>query len=160
RTPSAHQLAGCDWTVLVTSVPAALLSLQEALVLARARWQVELLFKLWKSHGHVDESRSAKPYRVLCEVFAKLLAMVVQHWLLLTAGPLLGRSAARAARRVRKQALRLARALGVARRLVRALTALRQALQRGGRVKKRRGKPATFQVLENPQLHPFAHQKT
>ena len=120
------------------------------------------------SHGgtepfYLRPTGNAKPDyvkdRVLCEVFAKRLAMVVQHWLLLTAGPLLGRSAARAAQRVRKQALRLVRALGVARRLVRALTALRQALQRGGRVKKRRGKPATFQVLENPQLHPFAHQK-
>src|SRR5438128_8884689 len=84
RTPSAARLAWCDWTLLVTNTPPELLSLREALVLARARWQIELLFKLWKSHGHIDESRSGKPWRVLCEVYAKLLAMVVQHWLLLT----------------------------------------------------------------------------
>jgi hypothetical protein len=42
RTPSAAQLAGADWTLLVTSVPAALLAVREALVLARARWQVEI----------------------------------------------------------------------------------------------------------------------
>lgn len=107
--PSAASLARADWTILVTNAPPALLSLREALVLARARWQIELLFKLWKSHGHIDESRSAKPWRVLCEVYAKLLAMVVQHWLLLVgcwAYP--DRSLVKAAQTVRTFALSLA----------------------------------------------------
>jgi IS4 transposase len=64
-------------------VPPERLTLREALVLGRMRWQIELLFKLWKSHGHVDESRSTKPWRILCEVYAKLLAMLVQHWVFL-----------------------------------------------------------------------------
>ena len=160
RKVSAEALALCAWSVFITNAPPDKLSAAEVLVLAGARWQVELLFKLWKSHGGLDQSRGRQAYRVLCEVFAKLLAMVVQHWLLLTAGPLLGRSAPKAAKKVRKQAARLARALGVARQLVRALRALRQALQRGGRVKPRRGKPATFQTLERPELHPFAQPKT
>jgi hypothetical protein len=158
RKVSAERLALCAWTVYITNAPPEKLSVAEALVLAGARWQVELLFKLWKSEGGVNRSRGHKPYRVLCEVFAKLLAMVVQHWVLLTAGPLLGRSAFKAARRVRKQALRLARALGVGRQLRRVLRQVQRQLQRGGRVRKRRGKPATFQTLLNPQLHTFAHQ--
>jgi hypothetical protein len=32
-----------DWTILLTDVPAPLLSLQEALVLVRERWQMEML---------------------------------------------------------------------------------------------------------------------
>jgi Transposase DDE domain len=72
-----------QWTILLTNVPTALLSAQEAFQLQRARWQIELLFKLWKEHGKVDEWSTAKPERILCEVYAKLLAMVVQHWLLL-----------------------------------------------------------------------------
>ena len=52
-------------------------------MLARVRWQVELLFKLWKSHNRIDEWRTGKPWRVLCEVYAKLLAVIVQHWLTL-----------------------------------------------------------------------------
>ncbi len=61
RTPSAAQLAAADWTLLVTTAPVELLSLREARVLARARWQIELFFKLGKSHGEIDASRSAKP---------------------------------------------------------------------------------------------------
>ncbi len=50
-TPCAARLALADWTVFITNAPRALLSLDEALVLGRARWQIEVLFKLWKRHG-------------------------------------------------------------------------------------------------------------
>ena len=79
----ARTLALADWTLLVTNVPATLLSVAEAEVLRRLRWQIELVFKLWKSHGQLDASRSAKPARILCELYAKLLAMVLQHGVLL-----------------------------------------------------------------------------
>ena len=159
RQVSAERWELCAWTVFITNVPPEKLSLVEALVLAGARWQVELLFKLWKSEGRVNQSRGHQPFRVLCEVFAKLLAMVVQHWVLLTVGPLLGRSAVKAAKRVRRQALGLARALGVSRQLRQALRRLQQHLRRGARVKNRKTQPTTFQTLLNPQLHAFAHQK-
>ena len=35
----------------------------EALALGRSRWQVELLFKLWKSEGRIDASRGQRPFR-------------------------------------------------------------------------------------------------
>jgi hypothetical protein len=66
RTPSAARRAWCAWTILGTNVPPDLLSLREALLLARARWQIELLFTLWKSHGHIDEARSGKPSPGAC----------------------------------------------------------------------------------------------
>lgn len=71
------------WTIVLTSVPASMLTIEQAFAFLRARWQVELLFKLWKQYGLVDEWNSTKPWRVLCEVYAKLLAMVVQHWFVL-----------------------------------------------------------------------------
>jgi IS4 transposase len=81
---STGALAAADWTIYLTNVSSDRLTLQEALVLGRARWQIELLFKLWKRYGSIDESRSAHPWRILCELYAKLLAMVIQHWVLLT----------------------------------------------------------------------------
>ncbi|MEI8165483.1 MAG: hypothetical protein WCG26_03855 [Chloroflexales bacterium] len=47
-------------------------------------WQIELLNKLWKRHGEVDETRGRRPARVLAEVYAKCIGMLIQHWLLLT----------------------------------------------------------------------------
>jgi IS4 transposase len=69
----------CAWTVFLTHVPVARLSLAEILTLGRTRWQIELRFKRWKSHGKVVESRSAQPYHVLGDISAKLLALIVQH---------------------------------------------------------------------------------
>ncbi len=153
QTPSATRLAWADWTILVTDVPPELLSLREALVLARARWQIELLFKLWKSHGHVDESRSTKPWRILCEVYAKLLAMLIQHWLLLTgcwAYP--DRSLVKAAHTIRQHALHLASALPCAATLGAAITVIHRCLAAGCRINRRKTKPNTYQLLLDPSL--------
>ena len=145
---SRERLALCAWTVLITNVPSAVLTLREALVLARARWQIELLFKLWKSHNQIAEWRTANPWRILCEVYAKLIAVVIQHWLLLVGGwhyP--DHSLPKAAQVVRAFALALALALGSRRRLVAALAVLVRALRRGSRVSKRRQHPALYQLL-------------
>ena len=69
-----------EWTISVTNVPLHFLSLEKALILAPARRRIELLFKLWKQ---LDEWRSHNPWAILCEVLAKLVAIVFQHWLLL-----------------------------------------------------------------------------
>jgi hypothetical protein len=148
KTVSATRLALAAWTILVTNVPPDRLSIQEALVLARTRWQIELLFKLWKSQGRVDESRSSKPWRVLCEVYAKLLAMVVQHWLFLVscwAYP--DRSLSKAAQTVRKHALHVASAFQEPTQLTRALTTIQRCLQAGCRMNRRKKQPNTYQLL-------------
>jgi Transposase DDE domain len=153
RTPSATTLAWCDWTLVVTNTPAALLSLHEALVLLRARWQVELLFKLWKSHGHIDALRSTKPWRVACEVFAKLLAMVVQHWILLTgcwSAP--DRSLVKAAQTLRQHALSLLCCLPLGASLCAAIATVQRCIAAGCRLNRRKKKPNTYQLLLDPAL--------
>jgi hypothetical protein len=153
KTPPAARLALADWTLLVTNVPAAKLSVAEALVLARARWQIELLFKLWKSHGKVDESRSRDKWRVLCEVYAKLTAMVVQHWILLVGCWVFAdRSLTEAAKTVRREATCLVGAIRSHARLVEALSAVRRCLAAGCQIDRRTRKPSTFQLLTDPAL--------
>jgi hypothetical protein len=148
RTLSKERLALADWDAYITTVPAPRLSAAEALARARARWQVELLFKLWKSHGRLDEWRSAQPWRVLCEVYAKLLAMLIQHWRLLLrcwADP--ARSLVKAAAAVRQHALALAAARGRAGRLRAALRGLGAGLAAAGRRTTRKAQPTTAQRL-------------
>jgi hypothetical protein len=45
--------------------------------LYRARWQVELLFKQWKSVFRLEVLPSKNPYRLPCEVGARLLAALL-----------------------------------------------------------------------------------
>jgi hypothetical protein len=153
RQPGQLQRLFCQWTLLVTSVPKEQLSVAEALVLLRARWQIELLFKLWKEHGQLDQSRSAKDVRILVEVFAKLLGLLVQHWLLLvTVWPQARRSPRQAAPLVRKFVYSLVLALGRLQQLMGVLRQMQEALQKRGRIDKRKKNPNTYQLLENPGL--------
>jgi hypothetical protein len=85
---------------------------------------------------------------VPCELYAKLLAMVVQQWALRTAGyQMLRHSARRAARRVRAVARQLLAGLEQVPVLVRAVLRLARALQRRCRIVRRRGEPSTLDRL-------------
>ena len=121
---SKKRLTLADWTIFVTNTPLDLLSLEEALVLARARWQIELLFKLWKQHGQIDAWRTRKPWRALCELYAKLLAMLVLHWLMVvTCWTYPDRSLVKGAHTVQGYAMILASAMGG---FIRLATAIEQ----------------------------------
>jgi hypothetical protein len=148
QTVSQARLARADWTILVTNVAPDLLTVRDALVLARARWQIELLFKLWKSHGQLTTSRSLKPSRRLAELFAKLLALLAQHWLLLVScWRFPDRSLVRAAQVVRQFALALAIASDSVAHLVIVIRRLVASLARGARIDRRRKRPGTWQLL-------------
>jgi hypothetical protein len=148
QTVSRDRLTRADWTILVTNVPAPLLPVRDALVLARARWQIELLFKLWKSHGHLADSRSRKPAHRLTELFAKLLALLVQHWLLLVScWRFPDRSLVRAAQVVRQFTLALAIASDSRTHLATVIRRLATTLAAGARIDRRRQRPGTWQLL-------------
>jgi hypothetical protein len=148
QTPSKARLALADWTIVVTNVPLSLATAVEILLLARVRWQIELLFKLWKSHGQIDEWRSTKPWRILCEVYGKLLAMVAQHWLFLVSNwAYPDRSLLKAAQTVRKHALHLASVFHCEEQLEAAIAVIQRCLSFGCRINKRKGQPHTYQLL-------------
>lgn len=148
RTLSATTRALSAWELLVTNVPHRQLSTDEAWILRGVRWQIELLFKLWKQHGKVDESRGKQPARVLAELYAKLIGLLVQHWLLLAGcWADANRSLVKAAKVVRSWAERLFRALPDAPRLEQLLTDLVAALRRAGRQTRRKKEPGTWQLL-------------
>lgn len=84
RPASPQQREIAAWTIYLTNVPD--LSFEQAHSLGRTRWQIENLFKLWKSHGHVLTSHAHHPLRQQCEGYAKLIGMILAHWMLLVAG--------------------------------------------------------------------------
>ena len=82
---SQRALEMAHWTIYVTNVPVTLLATQEVFILGRYRWQIELLFKLWKSDLGVDKWASDNPHRILSEIYTKLIGAIVTQWLLLVA---------------------------------------------------------------------------
>ena len=74
-TPEALELAG--WLILLTNAPADLLPTAAVGFVYRVRWQVELIFKQWKSVLRLDVLPSRNPYRVQCEIWGRLLLGVL-----------------------------------------------------------------------------------
>jgi hypothetical protein len=150
RNLSPECVALAWWSVWVTNVPKARLSLEEALTLGRARWQIELLFKLWKSEGRIDEWTSAKPAAILCQIYAKLIAMVIQHWVVLVSSwEHIDRSLVKISQTIRRYAWQLAVAIGHRRAVRQMIKTLRLIFQAGCRMNKRKKHPNTFQLLLN-----------
>jgi hypothetical protein len=147
RQPTRERLALASWMVVLTHVPEELLSARAVWVLARVRWQVEILFRVWKSCFRIDECRSRNVWRVLCELYAKLMGVVLWHWLLLVwRGGVWDRSLHKAARAFQ----RLSVVLAVCWRCgwgLEGLLELFEACMATCRVGKRRKRPAAFQWI-------------
>lgn len=84
--PSKERLRLAGWDIYITNIEATRLTPQQIAAVYRVRWQVELMFKCFKSIGKVNTSHSTKPDRILCEVYAKLIAQLIRHWIMLASG--------------------------------------------------------------------------
>jgi hypothetical protein len=82
RLISKRRLRLCDWNVFVTNVPEDKLSLQQLLACYSLRWQVELIFKLWKSQAGLKRVAEFRPERALGELYAKLIVIAITHFLI------------------------------------------------------------------------------
>jgi len=88
------QLAAC-WTVMATNVGAGVLAAREVWLTYRCRWQIELLFKRAKGEAGGRSGHGESGDRVLAELLAKVLGLVVLHWATLLRGRLCAASARR-----------------------------------------------------------------
>ena len=122
-------------------------------MLYRARWQIELMFKRWKSLGRIADLTGATVTEQLVRLWSRLLAMVVQHWLLL--GVCLGRSPLqpriREVRRSASPTNDLIRVLDDLEELTQELRRIEQVLRKVARRDKRK-QPGTFELLNDPSL--------
>ena len=73
---SAQYRRFLHYAIFVTNLPPDY-TMEKLFVLYRIRWQVELVFKSWKSILGIDRQRSAKKARVRCEVYGRLIVATV-----------------------------------------------------------------------------------
>ena len=154
REPSQDYLELQEWTIFVTNCPPSLLRWKEVVVLYRARWQIERLFKLWKSYNHLADRDAAAPAaQQLANVYVRIIAVIIQHGILLMTIWLDGRrSLWRAAASLRDWIGQMIAVIDDTARLQRVLNRLRQSLAKSARVNSRRKHPSCFQLLNNPEL--------
>lgn len=149
RKPTAESLAWCDWNIFITNVEPEKLSHAECFLLYGIRWQIELLFRLWKSHSGLGHSRSGKAERVLCEIYAKLLGVLVQHWIVLTGlWRMPNRSLVKGCQMIKEQSAYLASCVEDFHALKRVLEELAERFRYGCALNSRKKNPNTYQRLD------------
>lgn len=153
RVPTAAYLELLGWSLFVTNSVAEELTWKAVVVLYRARWQIEWLFKLWKSHNRLDRHRAgAGAKEVLAVFYAKLLGVLLQNWILVaTAYPDAGRSlkkAADALGEMAKEVLRPEDRAG----MEAALRRLREMTEKDGGTVNRTKDPSYAQLMDDPDL--------
>jgi len=77
RTPSAYHLEWLNWSFFITNVPSAMLTPTQVMRLYHVRWQIELIFKLWKSEAALARVAGFRRPRILSELYAKLIGLVL-----------------------------------------------------------------------------------
>lgn len=154
---SDEQKECAKWTIFVTNIPDDMCTADEIYTLYRVRWQIELLFKLWKSEGGLGFSHGKKGRRCLCEFYAKLIGILIVHWFLLQRGePLSGYSSTRLFRHVQRQSVFLSRALasGDLDQIAKTVNQLAKELEAIIGQKPRKGKPSMRDTLKKPVTQP------
>ena len=156
KQPSAERLAWCGWTILLTNVPAEMLTPAEAAVLYRGRWQIELLFKRWKSQDLVALLSGSTVVRQMVRLWSRLIAAVIQQWLIVAAAwGDCNKSLNKLCEAIREFVGRIAAGLERRAELRRTLLDLTCVLSKTCRRNKRK-KPGTFELLNDPALLDFS----
>ncbi len=67
------------YNIFITNVPAKILPFEEIRKTYYLRWQIELVFKTWKSFFKTDRIKKVKKERLECQLLAKLLWILI-NW--------------------------------------------------------------------------------
>ena len=81
RTPIEETLLFARWSIYITNAPESILADEHIHEVYTLRWQIELFFKLAKSEAGIDKGNGKKSNRILCELYAKLICVVLLLYL-------------------------------------------------------------------------------
>lgn len=77
RTPSDQHLELACRTIMITNVPEEWIPSEMLWNIYSLRWQIELIFKQFKSVLMIHHSNTGKEYRLKCEIYGKLIMAIL-----------------------------------------------------------------------------------
>jgi hypothetical protein len=78
-TPSQAHLTLMAWNLFITNVPHTLWKTDTVVNVYPLRWQIELMFKSWKSYLHLAVLTTTKEDTTLCYLYGRMLLMVLTY---------------------------------------------------------------------------------
>ena len=156
QTPSKTLLRLAGYNLYITNIEEHRLTPKQICAIVGIRWQIELMFKGFKSTGKLTVSRSQKPYRILSEIYAKLIAFLIQHAVMLAAGY---RQIQHSFIKTAKYIAGYARLLTVSfhhskTALLKTLKDIKRSFENGGTFQRSIGKNTTWRKLQDATENP------
>jgi hypothetical protein len=78
-TPSKAHLVLLAWNLFITNVPPTIWQMEAVLKAYPLRWQIELIFKSWKSYLHLASLKTKKADPTVCYLYGRLLLIVLTY---------------------------------------------------------------------------------
>jgi hypothetical protein len=75
-TPSQTHLTLMAWNLFITNVPATVWPPKAVAIAYSLRWQVELVFRAWKSGVHLATGTTTTKYSTLCYLYGRMLLIL------------------------------------------------------------------------------------
>lgn len=82
RQVTQRHLQLLAWGLMITNSPVTKLAAEALITLYQVRWQIELFFKLCKSQFRLDVVGPWRLQRLLCQLYARLIGIVLFQWLI------------------------------------------------------------------------------
>lgn len=80
RTLSKEKLSLLSFSIFISNIPINMVSTQVIGTVYRLRWEIELIFKTWKSYLKIDVLQGVCLHRILCLIWSRLcMAILVAH---------------------------------------------------------------------------------
>ena len=151
-------LESCSWEYLITNLREEQLSFEEAIILYRSRWQIELLFKRWKTHCQIDLLDGCNDESTMMRLWIRLCGAILQHWLTVAIAWPMAKTISfdQLARLIQEMAWTIATRLNQSTaELSKFLAQLQCRAKRRCRRTKRKAKPGTVEMLDDTRLLDF-----
>jgi hypothetical protein len=81
RKPSEENLERLKYGIYITNIPSKLVSALDILKLYKIRWQIELIFKNWKSQLNIDYLTGKNVFRIQTLILSRLISISI-IWML------------------------------------------------------------------------------
>lgn len=77
NAPTKEYIARLYFNLFITNTDAETIPAQNVWSLYRLRWQVELIFKIWKSICNIEKVKKVKKHRLECHIYSKLIFILL-----------------------------------------------------------------------------------
>jgi hypothetical protein len=78
-TPAQAHLTLLAWNLFITNVPGTIWDAETVIKAYPLRWQIEIIFKSWKSYLHLASIKTKKEDSTLCHLYGRMLLILLNY---------------------------------------------------------------------------------